>query len=79
MTGRIKLMNEERGLSRRDDLQNFVAAAHPKNAQEWYFVIFGLQNSPYEGGYYVGTVTIGANYPFDACAIQMLTPSARFA
>ena len=54
--GAIRLMKEFKALEKRkdEDLANFIATPSPSNVFEWHFVIFGLKDCPYEGGYYHG-------------------------
>jgi ubiquitin-conjugating enzyme E2 J2 len=56
-------------VQKRKDLANFVACPDDKNMFEWYFCIFGLEECPYEGGFYVGKLTFPKEYPFKPPAI----------
>ena len=64
---------------KRKSLENFVAQPLPTNIYEWHFIIFGLTDCPYEGGFYHGTLSFPKEYPFKPPRIKMLTPSGRFA
>ena len=44
----------------------------------WYYVIFGLKDSVYENGYYLGKIIFPKGYPLKPPGIEMLTPSGRF-
>lgn len=44
----------------------------------WYFVVYDLQDTDYEGGVYLGKVMLPPKYPFKAPDFQFLTPSGRF-
>jgi ubiquitin-protein ligase len=44
----------------------------------WRYMIFGLTESDYEGGYYVGTLSFPAEYPLKPPSIMMHTPNGRF-
>ena len=57
---------------------NFIAAPDPDNMFEWYFVVFGLGDEPYKGGYYMGKLTFPDNYPWKPPAIRLITESGRF-
>lgn len=49
------------------------------NILEWHYVLQGPPDTPYEGGYYHGTVTFPPDYPYKPPAIRMSTPNGRFA
>ena len=66
--------NEE-GQIRQD---NFIAAPDPDNVYEWYFVIHGLTDDHYKGGYYLGKIKFPPEYPWKPPAITLLTESGRF-
>ena len=57
---------------------NFVAGPDPDNMFEWYFVVFGLKDCPYEGGYYMGQLIFPPEYPWKPPAIKMVTENGRF-
>ena len=44
----------------------------------WHFVIFGLGDEPYKGGYYMGKLIFPADYPWKPPAIIMTSESGRF-
>ena len=49
-----------------------------KNIFEWNFLIFGLKDCDYEGGFYHGRLSFPAEYPMKPPSIMMFTPSGRF-
>jgi ubiquitin-conjugating enzyme E2 J2 len=49
---------------KRKDLANFVAVPEEDNIFEWHFLVFGLQECPYEGGFYHGKISFPRDYPF---------------
>ncbi len=55
-----------------------MAVPDSKNIFEWHFCIFGLKDSPYEGGYYHGKILFPPEYPLKPPGIMMITPSGRF-
>ena len=59
-------------------VSNFVAAPDSKNIFEWHFLIFGLKDCPYEGGYYHGKILFPQEYPLKPPGIMMITPNGRF-
>lgn len=44
----------------------------------WYFLIKGPEDSDYKGGYYLGKIIYGPNYPFQPPDFVILTPNGRF-
>ena len=76
--GAKRLMIEHKQISKRKNLENFVACPDPKNIFEWYYVIFGLKDCNYEGGFYFGKVVFPKSYPNKPPSIMMITPSGRF-
>ena len=48
------------------------------NLGVWYFVVYDLKDTEYEGGIYLGKVLITSKYPFAPPDFQFLTPSGRF-
>ena len=59
-------------------VSNFIAIPDSRNIFEWHFVIYGLKDSPYEGGYYHGKLLFPSEYPMKPPGIIMITPSGRF-
>lgn len=63
--GAIRLSKEFKAIESRkeSELANFIATPNPLNLFEWHFVIFGLKDCPYEGGFYHGKLTFPQEYP----------------
>ncbi len=59
-----RLNHEFKLMQKRKDLANFVAVPDEKVHFDWYFLIFGLEDCSYAGGYYVGKLTFPKDYPF---------------
>ena len=59
-------------------LDNFVASPDVNNLYIWHYVLFGLSDCPYEGGYYMGRIIIPKEYPLKPPGIEMVTPNGRF-
>ena len=78
--GTIRLVKEYTKLTKRDPISwnNFVAHPEKNNMFKWNFLIFNLSNCPYEGGYYVGSLTFPPDYPMAPPRIMMHTPTGRF-
>ena len=45
---------------------------------EWHFTIRGPPQTPFDGGFYHGVITLPSSYPFKPPYIVFLTPSGRF-
>ena len=73
-----RLLHEYKQALKRGPLDNFIALPEPENILEWHYCIFGLQDCPYEGGFYHGKLVFPADFPLKPPAILMLTPSGRF-
>ena len=78
MAGTTRLNSEFKNLLKRTDLSNFIAVPEEKNVFEWHFVVYGLKDCPYEGGFYHGRLSFPRDYPFKPPGIKMLTPNGRF-
>ena len=76
----IRLQKEFMQIAKRDPkkLDNFIACPEESNIYLWYFVIFGLKDCPYEGGFYLGKIIFPTDYPFKPPGIMMITPNGRF-
>ncbi len=68
------------------DLKAFIKAApesfdiypNPENILEIYFLMYGLKDSLYQGGQYIGKIVHNPDYPRKAPDYYMMTPSGRF-
>ena len=57
---------------------NFIAVPSSDNTFVWYFIIFGLQDQPWEGGLYMGKITFPKNYPFKPPSVMLITENGAF-
>ena len=55
-----------------------MCSPDPENIFIWYFVVFGLYDCPYEGGFYMGKIIFPPEYPWKPPEIRMLTETGRF-
>ena len=53
----MRLQKEFKSISQRTVLDNYVAVPDPKNIFEWHFIIFGLTDCAYEGGFFHGKIS----------------------
>mmetsp|Transcript_311 Transcript_311/g.264 ORF Transcript_311/g.264 Transcript_311/m.264 type:complete len:145 (+) Transcript_311:28-462(+) len=56
---------------------NFVYGPNPENLNEWFFVVFGLDDH-FKGGYYLGSVVCPDSYPQKPPSIKVHTMNGRF-
>ncbi|XP_055853303.1 ubiquitin-conjugating enzyme E2 J2-like [Episyrphus balteatus] len=62
----------------KDPIPYITAEPLPTNLLEWHYVVKGPENSPYQGGYYHGTILFPNEFPFKPPSIYILTPNGRF-
>ncbi|EDQ92329.1 uncharacterized protein MONBRDRAFT_21910 [Monosiga brevicollis MX1] len=72
-----RLMREYKKLQEAP-LDLITALPTPANIREWHYVIHGLTEEPYAGGYFHGKVVFPEQYPMKPPAIFMITPNGRF-
>ncbi len=77
-SGVLRLQKEYRKLAARQNYDNFIAVPEESNIFNWHFLIFGLKDCDYEGGYYHGKITFPAEYPMKPPQIMFFTPQGRF-
>jgi ubiquitin-protein ligase len=74
-----KRINKEIQLYQQDNFKFPNLILKPSdNLELWYFVVYDLKDTEYEGGVYLGKVMLPPKYPFKAPDFQFLTPSGRF-
>ena len=74
----IKRLNKEYKQVLKQPVDCILARPSPKNIRLWYFLFYGMKESPYEGGTYLGQINFPEDYPFRPPDILMITPSGRF-
>ena len=72
-----RLRKELKALQK-EPVDNIRALPHESNILEWHYVIEGGKDTPYEGGWYHGTIKFPKEYPFKPPSIEMFTPNGRF-
>ena len=77
-TGVTRLQKEYMQIAKRSTLDNFLACPDQNNIYNWYYLIFGLKDCPYENGYYLGKIIFPKEYPLKPPRIIMLTRNGRF-
>lgn len=63
---------------KKEPVPYITAEPLPSNLLEWHYVVKGPEDSPYDGGYYHGTLLFPREFPFKPPSIYMLTPNGRF-
>ena len=56
----------------------FDVYPNPENILEIYFVLIGVEGTPYEGGVYLGKILHSPSYPLKAPDYFIFTPNGRF-
>jgi len=74
----IKRINGDYKLFEKSDPQFFDVLANPDNILEIFFLMYGRDGTPYEGGQYIGKIVHSPEYPRKAPDYYMLTPNGRF-
>ena len=74
----IKRINGDMKAFKIADPKYFDVHPNDKNILEIYFLMYGLPNTPYENGMYIGKIVHSPDYPRKAPDYYMLTPSGRF-
>lgn len=74
-----KRLNKEIQLYQKDNFIFPNLILRPSdNLTIWYFIVYDLKATEYDGGIYLGKVILPPKYPFKAPDFQFLTPSGRF-
>ena len=76
--GATRLQKEFMQIAKRKSLDGFVACPDANNIYLWYYCLFGMNDCPYEGGYYFGKIIFPKEYPLKPPGIEMITPNGRF-
>eukprot|EP00743_Colponemidia_sp_Colp-15_P008020 GILK01008687.1.p1 GENE.GILK01008687.1~~GILK01008687.1.p1 ORF type:complete len:184 (-),score=10.92 GILK01008687.1:171-722(-) len=71
----LRLQTEQ---SEIEEINHLKVRVDRDDASIWHYVIFGLPNGPYHGGYYWGQVKFPQQYPFDPPSISLTTPLGEF-
>ena len=58
----------------------FIPEVSPDESDitHWHFLMQGPDDTPYEGGVYIGRIRFPNDFPFKPPALFMVTPSGRF-
>ncbi|XP_060526940.1 ubiquitin-conjugating enzyme E2 J2 [Cylas formicarius] len=63
---------------KKDPVPYVDAEPLPSDILEWHYVVWGPENSLYDGGYYHGKLVFPRDFPFKPPAVYMITPNGRF-
>ncbi|KAL1452661.1 hypothetical protein WDU94_006868 [Cyamophila willieti] len=63
---------------KQNPIPNILAEPNPADILEWFFVLIGPKDTPYEGGMYLGKLIFPSEFPFKPPSIYMITPTGRF-
>lgn len=75
----LKRINKEIQLYQKDNfiLPNLIIKPSD-DLSIWFFIIYDLKDTDYEGGLYLGKCLLPSKYPFKAPDFEILTPNGRF-
>ena len=62
----------------KNPVENIEAVPLDSNILDWHYVIKGVDDSPYAGGYYHGKLKFPPEYPLKPPSVLMFTPNGRF-
>lgn len=57
---------------------NLILRPDDSNLLLWYFIVCDIKDTPYEGGYYFGKISLPSEYPLKAPDFIFITPNGRF-
>ena len=63
---------------RKSPVENIEAVPLESNILHWHYVIKGVNDTPYQGGYYHGMLKFPREYPLKPPSVLMFTPNGRF-
>ena len=74
----IKRINGDLRKFKEENPKYFDIYPNPDNILEIYFLLFGREDTPYEGGRYIGKIIHSPDYPRKAPDYYIYTPNGRF-
>ena len=72
-----RIMRELRELEA-ETSEEFAAEPLESDIFEWMFAVRGPRGTDFEGGIYLGRISLPADYPFKPPTFMLLTPSGRW-
>lgn len=57
---------------------NLILRPYESNLLKWYFIIYDLKDTPYNGGIYFGKIVLPDEYPLKPPDFYFITPNGRF-
>lgn len=60
------------------EFPNLYLAYDESDLCTWYFVIYDLKDTPFDGGFYMGKVMLPKEYPLKPPDFVFITPNGRF-
>jgi ubiquitin-protein ligase len=74
----IKRINGDFKKFTEENPSHFDVYPNPDNILEIFFLLVGRENTPYEGGLYIGKIVHSPDYPRKAPDYYVMTPNGRF-
>lgn len=57
---------------------NLILRPCEEDILKWYFIVYDLKDTPYDGGVYFGKVVLPKEYPLKPPDFYFITPNGRF-
>lgn len=57
---------------------NLILRPDESNILRWYFIVYDLKDTPFEGGIYFGKIVLPNEYPLKPPDFYFITPNGRF-
>lgn len=58
---------------------NLILRYDSDDLLKWFFIVYDLKDTPFEGGFYFGKITLPNEYPLKPPNFVFITPNGRFA
>jgi len=75
-----KRINNELKLYSKENFKfpNLYIRVNESNLQEWFFIVYDLKETSFEGGYFFGKILLASTYPLKPADFIFITPNGRF-
>jgi ubiquitin-conjugating enzyme E2 J2 len=76
----IKRIQKEIQMYQKDNFKypNLIIRPKENDILTWYFIVYDLQDTPFENGIYFGKIKLPTEYPLKPPDFYFITPNGRF-
>ena len=76
----VKRLNKEIMMYQKENFKfpNLILRPKENDLLTWYFLVYDLQDTPFEGGVYFGKILLNEQYPLKPPNFIFITPNGRF-